>query len=111
MKKVLLFSALALGFLMSSCSGVEDVDPVVGTWVMPETDYTNEAGFVFEKNGTMSLIGFEANYKYWERTDSLLVMKDEFIADTFMIEKLTDVDLSLSQQGVSIELKKKNIIE
>lgn len=106
MKKVMLFGALALGFMMSSCS--DNTPSIVGTWIQPETNSTAEQGFELNKDGNMSLINMTGSYTSWEMLDSLLILKDDATqADTFLIDKLTDEDLVISESGFAIEFKRK----
>ncbi len=111
MKKVLLFSALALSFMMVSCT-----NPLVGTWVQPSTSYTQEQGFVLSKDGTASDVNIDfVTFKSWEKKGDFLIIKGEntgsvkgpFI-DTLIIENVTDQELILSQSGYSVKYKKKN---
>ena len=110
MKKVLLFSALALSFLMISCT-----NPLVGTWVQPSTTYTQEQGFVLQKDGTAEDVNMDyVMFKSWEKKGDFLILKGENVgstpgefSDTLIIENITDDELTLSQSGYSITYKKK----
>ena len=110
MKKVLLFSALALSFSMISCTS-----PLVGTWVQPQTSYTQEQGFVLYKDGTAADINVDfVKYKTWEKKGDLLILNGKNIgsvkrdfSDTMKIEKVTDTELILSQSGYSVTFKRK----
>ena len=110
MKKVLLFSALALSFSMISCTS-----PLVGTWVQPQTSYTQEQGFVLYKDGTADDINVDfVKYESWEKKGDLLILKGKNIgsvkrdfSDTMKIEKVTDNELILSQSGYSVTFKRK----
>ncbi|MBO7469080.1 MAG: hypothetical protein II817_00945 [Bacteroidales bacterium] len=110
MKKVLLFSALALSFSMISCTS-----PLVGTWVQPQTSYTQEQGFVLYKDGTADDINVDfVKYESWEKKGDLLILKGKNIgsvkrdfSDTMKIEKVTDNELILSQSGYSVTFRRK----
>lgn len=110
MKKVLLFSALALSFVMISCT-----DPLVGTWVQPSTTFTQEQGFILQKDGTAEDINMDfVSFKSWEKNGDFLILKGENtgtirgeFSDTLIIENVTDEELTLSQMGCSITYKKK----
>ena len=110
MKKVLLFSALALSFLMISCT-----NPLVGTWVQPSTSFTQEQGFILQKDGTAEDVNMDyVMFKSWEKQGDLLIIKGENVgstpgefSDTLIIESVTDEELTLSQSGYSITYKKK----
>ena len=111
MKKVLLFSALALSIAMISCT-----DPLVGTWVQPQTHYTQEQGFVLEKNGKASDINIDfVSFKSWEKKGNFLIIKGENVgsmkggfSDTLIIEEVTDDMLILSQSGYSMTYRRKS---
>ena len=111
MKKVLLFGALALSFMMISCTS-----PLVGTWVQPSTSYTQEQGFVLYKDGTASDINIDfVTFTSWEKKGDMLILKGENtgsvkgqFTDTLIIEKVTDNELTLSQSGYSVKYNKKN---
>lgn len=111
MKKVLFFSAFALLLSMVSCT-----NPLVGTWVQPQTNFTQEQGFVLEKDGTASDINIDfVTFKSWEKKGDILIIKGEntgsvkgAFSDTLIIEKVTDNELVLSQSGYSVTYKKKN---
>lgn len=111
MKKVLLFSALALFVSMISCT-----NPLVGTWVQPQTSFTQEQGFVLEKDGTASDVNVDyVTFKSWEKKGDMLIIKGEntgsvkgAFSDTLTIEKVTDDELVLSQSGYTVTYKKKN---
>lgn len=111
MRKVLLFSALALSFMMVSCT-----NPLVGTWVQPSTSYTQEQGFVLYKDGSAEDVNIDfVTFKSWEKKDDMLILKGENtgsikgqFTDTLIIEKMTDNELTLSQSGYSVKYKKKN---
>ena len=110
MKKVLLFSALALSFLMISCT-----NPLVGTWVQPSTTFTQEQGFILQKDGTAEDVNMDfVMFTSWEKQGDLLILKGENVgstpgefSDTLIIESVTDEELVLSQSGYSITYKKK----
>ena len=110
MKIVLLFSALALSFSMISCTS-----PLVGTWVQPQTSYTQEQGFVLYKDGTADDINVDfVKYESWEKKGDLLILKGKNIgsvkrdfSDTMKIEKVTDNELILSQSGYSVTFRRK----
>ncbi|MBP5643162.1 MAG: hypothetical protein J6X10_02860 [Bacteroidales bacterium] len=110
MKKVLLFSALALSFVMISCT-----NPLVGTWVQPSTVYTQEQGFVLEKDGTASDINMDyVAFTSWEKKGDMLILNGENVgsapgefSDTLIIENVTEDELTLSQSGYSVTYKKK----
>ncbi|MBO7528725.1 MAG: hypothetical protein J6T37_02505 [Bacteroidales bacterium] len=110
MKKVLLFSALALSFSMISCTS-----PLVGTWVQPQTSYTQEQGFVLYKDGTADDINVDfVKYESWEKKGDLLILKGKNIgsvkrdfSDTMKIEKVTDNELIISQSGYSVTFRRK----
>ena len=110
MKKVLLFSALALSFVMISCT-----NPLVGTWVQPSTTFTQEQGFILQKDGTAEDVNMDyVMFKSWEKQGDLLIIKGENVgstpgefSDTLIIESVTDEELTLSQSGYSITYKKK----
>ena len=110
MKKVLLFSAFALLLSMISCT-----NPLVGTWVQPRTNYTQEQGFVLAKDGSASDINLDyVRFKSWEKKGDMLILKGENIgsvkgefSDTLIIENVTDTELTLSQSGYSITYKKR----
>ena len=112
MKKVLLFSALALLSFAVSCSKGPSV---VGTWVQPETGYSPEIGFVLSKDGSATGINMGyVVYKAWEKIGDQIVFKGEntgsmpgSFSDTLVIEKVTDDELILSQSGYSVTYKKK----
>ena len=110
MKKVLLFSAFALSFVLTSCTS-----PLVGTWVQPQTNYTQEQGFVLYKNGSAEDINVDfVTYKSWEKKGDLLIINGENtgtvkgdFSDTLIIEKVDDQELTLSQSGYSVTYKRK----
>lgn len=110
MKKVLFFSALALSFLMISCTS-----PLVGTWVQPQTEFTQEQGFVLYKDGAADDINVDfVKYESWEKVGDMLVLKGKNVgsvkrdfSDTLKIEKVTDDELILSQSGYSVTFKRK----
>ena len=110
MKKVLFISALALSFSMISCTS-----PLVGTWVQPQTSYTQEQGFVLYKDGTADDINVDfVKYESWEKKGDLLILKGKNIgsvkrdfSDTMKIEKVTKNELILSQSGYSVTFKRK----
>ena len=110
MKKVLFISALALSFSMISCTS-----PLVGTWVQPETTFTQEQGFVLYKDGTAEDINVDyVRYESWEKKGDYLILngknigsvKKEF-SDTLKIEKVDDKELILSQSGESVKFNRK----
>lgn len=110
MKKVLFISALALSFSMISCTS-----PLVGTWVQPQTSYTQEQGFVLYKDGTAADINVDfVKYESWEKKGDLLILNGKNIgsvkrdfSDTMKIEKVTKNELILSQSGYSVTFKRK----
>ena len=95
---------------MISCTS-----PLVGTWVQPQTSFTQEQGFVLEKNGNASDINIDfVSFKSWEKNGDMLIIKGENtgsvkgeFSDTLIIEKVTDDELILSQSGYSVTYKKK----
>ena len=105
-----MFSALALSFSMISCTS-----PLVGTWVQPQTSYTQEQGFVLYKDGTADDINVDfVKYESWEKKGDLLILKGKNIgsvkrdfSDTMKIEKVTDNELILSQSGYSVTFRRK----
>ena len=106
MKKVLFISALALSFSMISCTS-----PLVGTWVQPQTSYTQEQGFVLYKDGTAEDINVDyVQYESWEKNGDYLIIKGKNIgsvkrdfSDTLKIENVDDNELILSQSGEMIK--------
>ena len=105
MKKVLFISALALSFSLVSCTS-----PLVGTWVQPETSFTQEQGFVLYKDGTADDINVDyVQYESWKKNGDYLILngknvgsvKREF-SDTLKIEKVDDNELILSQSGEKV---------
>ena len=110
MKKVLLFSALALSFVTISCTS-----PLVGTWVQPQTSFTQEQGFVLYKDGTAADINVDyVVYESWEKNGDFLILKGKNVGsvkkdfcDTMIIEKVTDNELILSQSGYSVTFNRK----
>ena len=112
MKKVLLFSALAL---LSFAVGCTKSPSVVGTWVQPATGFSPEIGFVLAKDGSAQGINMGyVEYKSWEKIGDIIVFKGErtgsmpgVFSDTLTIEKVTDDELILSQSGYTVTYKKK----
>lgn len=110
MKKVLLISALALSFLMISCTS-----PLVGTWIQPQTEFTQEQGFVLYKDGTAADINVDyVKYESWEKNGDNLILKGKNVgsvkkdfSDTLFIEKVDDNELILSQSGYTVTFKRK----
>ena len=110
MKKVLLISALALSFSLISCTS-----PLVGTWIQPQTNFTQEQGFELRKDGTASDINVDyVRYESWEKKGDFLILKGKNIgsikkdfSDTLKIEKVDKNELILSQSGYSVTYKKK----
>ena len=110
MKKVLFISALALSFSMISCTS-----PLVGTWVQPQTSYTQEQGFVLYKDGTAEDINVDyVQYESWEKNGDYLIIKGKNIgsvkrdfSDTLKIENVDDNELILSQSGEMIKYNRK----
>lgn len=110
MKKVLLISALALSFLMISCTS-----PLVGTWIQPETNFTQEQGFVLYKDGTADDINVDyVQYESWEKNGDYLILNGKNVgsvkrdfSDTMKIVKVDDHELILSQSGYSVTFKRK----
>ena len=110
MKKILFISAFALSFFMISCTS-----PLVGTWIQPETSFTQEQGFVLYKDGTAEDINVDyVQYESWEKQGDYLIingknvgsMKKDF-SDTLKIEKVDDEELVLSQSGETVTFKRK----
>lgn len=110
MKKVLLIGALALSFSMVSCTS-----PLVGTWVQPQTSFTQEQGFTLFKDGTADDVNVDyVQYESWEKYGDYLILngknigsvKKEF-SDTLKIEKVDDNELVLSQSGEKVIFKRK----
>ena len=110
MKKVLLISALALPFLMISCT-----NPLVGTWVQPQTTYTQEQGFELRKDGTATDINVDyVTYESWEKKGDYLIINGKNIgsvkkdfSDTLKIEKVDDDELILVTSGQTVKYKRK----
>ena len=110
MKKVLFISALALSFSLLSCTS-----PLVGTWVQPQTSYTQEQGFVLYKDGTAEDINVDyVQYESWEKNGDYLIIKGKNIgsvkrefSDTLKIESVDDNELILSQSGETIKYNRK----
>ena len=110
MKKILFISALALSFSMISCTS-----PLVGTWVQPQTSYTQEQGFVLYKDGTAEDINVDyVQYESWEKNGDYLIIKGKNIgsvkrdfSDTLKIENVDDNELILSQSGEMIKYNRK----
>lgn len=110
MKKVLLISALALSLSMVSCTS-----PLVGTWVQPQTSFTQEQGFVLYKDGTADDINVDfVQYESWERNGDFLILKGKNVgsvkkdfSDTLKIEKVDDNELILSQSGYQVKYRRK----
>ena len=110
MKKVLFISALALSFSLLSCTS-----PLVGTWVQPQTSYTQEQGFVLYKDGTAEDINVDyVQYESWEKNGDYLIIKGKNIgsvkrefSDTLKIESVDDNELILSASGELIKYNRK----
>ena len=110
MKKVLLISALALSLSVISCT-----DPLVGTWVQPQTNFTQEQGFELYKDGTATDINVDyVKYESWEKNGDYLILKGKNVgsvkkdfSDTLKIEKVDDDELILSQSGEKVTFKRK----
>lgn len=110
MKKVLLISALALSLSMVSCTS-----PLVGTWVQPQTSFTQEQGFVLYKDGTADDINVDfVQYESWEKNGDFLILKGKNVgsvkkdfSDTLKIEKVDDNELILSQSGYQVKYRRK----
>ena len=110
MKKVLFISALALSFSLISCTS-----PLVGTWVQPETSFTQEQGFVLYKDGSAADINVDyVKYESWKKSGDFLILTGKNIgsvkkdfSDTLKIEKVDDNELILSQSGYSVTFKRK----
>ena len=54
MRRIFLFGAAALSLLLVSCS-----PSIEGTWIQPETSYTQEQGFVLYKGGVAEDINID----------------------------------------------------
>ena len=112
MKKVLLFSALALLSFAISCTKSPSV---VGTWVQPATGFSPEIGFVLLKDGSADGINMGyVSYQSWKQIDNVLIISGErtgavqgAFSDTLVIEKVTDEELVLSQSEYTVTYKKK----
>ena len=110
MKKVLFIGAFALSFSMISCTS-----PLVGTWVQPQTTYTQEQGFVLYKDGTADDINVDyVQYESWEKNGEYLIIKGKNVgsvkrefSDTLKIESVDDNELILSQAGDLIKFNRK----
>lgn len=110
MKKVLFISALALSFSLISCTS-----PLVGTWIQPETSFTQEQGFVLHKDGTAEDINVDyVQYESWEKQGDFLILNGKNVgsvkkdfSDTLKIEKVDDDELVLSQSGETVTFKRK----
>lgn len=110
MKKVLFISALALSFSMISCTS-----PLVGSWVQPETSFTQEQGFVLYKDGTAADINVDyVKYESWEKRGDYLILNGKNVgsvkkdfSDTLKIEKVDDKVLVLSQSGEKVTFTRK----
>lgn len=110
MKKVLVISAFALSFLMISCTS-----PLVGTWVQPETSFTQEQGFVLYKDGSAADINVDyVRYESWKKNGDYLILNGKNVgsvkkdfSDTLKIEKVDDRELILSQSGEKIRFIRK----
>ena len=95
---------------MISCT-----NPLVGTWVQPSTTFTQEQGFILQKDGTAEDVNMDfVMFTSWEKQGDLLILKGENVgstpgefSDTLIIESVTDEELVLSQSGYSITYKKK----
>jgi len=110
MKKILIFSAFALTFLMMSCS-----DPMVGSWVMPATNYTPEQGFELKKDGTAEAINMDyVEFTTWQKEDNKLILNGKYIgstkydfADEMNIVEVNKEELKLETGGETLTYKKK----
>ena len=110
MRRIFLFGAAALSLLLVSCS-----PSIEGTWIQPETSYTQEQGFVLYKGGVAEDINIDfVQFKTWSKEGDILIItgenagysKGEFV-DTLKIESVTDDELVLSQAGYSFTYKRK----
>jgi len=112
MKKILIFSAFALTLFLTSCS-----DPMVGTWVMPETSYTSEMGFELKKDGTAEAInmGF-VELTTWQKEGNKLILngrnsgstKSDF-SEKMNIVEVTKEELRIETGGDTLTYMKKEL--
>lgn len=110
MKKILIFCAFALMFVMVSCS-----DPMVGSWVMPATSYTPEQGFELKENGTAEAINMDfVEFTTWQKEGDKLILngkntgsvKGDF-SDEMNIVEVTKEEMKLETGGITLTYKKK----
>lgn len=110
MKRILVLSVFALTFLMTSCS-----DPMVGSWVMPATNYTPEQGFELKKDGTAEAINMEyVEFTTWQKAGNKLILngkntgsvKGDF-SDEMNIVEVTKEEMKIETGGVTLTYKKK----
>lgn len=110
MKRILVLSVFALTFLMTSCS-----DPMVGSWVMPATNYTPEQGFELKKDGTAEAINMEyVEFTTWQKDGNKLILngkntgsvKGDF-SDEMNIVEVTKEEMKIETGGVTLTYKKK----
>lgn len=111
MKKILIISVFALSLMMMSCS-----DPMVGSWVMPATNYTPEQGFELKKDGSAEAINM-ANMELtsWKKEGNKLIIKGkntgavvngEF-SDEMNIVEVGKEEMVLETGGIELKYKKK----
>lgn len=113
MKKILIISAFALTLFLTSCS-----DPMVGTWVMPATNWSPEQGFELKKDGTAEAINMDfIQFTSWKKEDGKLFINGkntgsahygEF-TDEMNIVKVTKEDMKLSIGTDTLTYFKKEI--
>ncbi len=110
MKRILVLSVFALTFLMTSCS-----DPMVGSWVMPATNYTPEQGFELKKDGTVEAINMEyVEFTTWQKDGNKLILngkntgsvKGDF-SDEMNIVEVTKEEMKIETGGITLTYKKK----
>lgn len=111
MKKILLISAFALSMLMMSCS-----DPMVGSWVMPATNYSPEQGFELKKDGTATDINMDfLELTSWKKEGDKLILTGKNtgsaingdFTDEMTIVDVNKEELKLETGGVTLTYKKK----
>lgn len=111
MKRILIISAFALTLFMMSCS-----DPMVGSWVMPATNYTKEQGFELKEDGSAEAINMDFMVlTSWEKKGDKLILNGkntgsalngEF-SDEMNIVEVNKEELVLETGGVNLTYKKK----
>ena len=109
MKKIFGFAIVLLTLGMMSCA-----PSPVGTWV-EVTGGSEEQGFTLNKDGSASSLnlGFVV-FDKWEKQGDLLILKGDYtglvkreFSDTMKIEKLTETELTLSQDIYTVSYIKK----